>query len=122
MKRCKDEPAEMADRLSDDDDWRLPVGETLDERRARLILARFGPEARRISQDLAARLRVERPGGRVEGKVYELATLLHAYRHPRSADLAGIGLGFVAYEPSGGGIMTIPIVLAWNSGRVAAKE
>jgi hypothetical protein len=108
--------------MRDADAWRLPVGETLDERRALLILARFGPEARRISQDLAARLRVERPGGRVEGKVYELATLLHAYRHPRSADLAGIGLGFVAYEPSGGGIMTIPIVLAWNSGRVAAKE
>jgi hypothetical protein len=106
----------------DDDDWRLPVGEILDEQRARRILARFGPAVERISQDLAARLRAELPGRKVDGKVYEVATLLHAYRHPRSADLAGIGLGFVAYEPSGGGIMTIPIVLAWNSGRVAAKE
>jgi hypothetical protein len=106
----------------DDDDWRLPVGEILDERRARRILARFGPTVEWISQDLAARLRAELPGRKVDGKVYEVATLLHAYRHPRSADLAGIGLGYVAYAPRGGGSMTIPIVLAWHSGRVAAKE
>ena len=107
--------------MRDADDWRLPVGETLDERRARLILARFGPAVERIGQALAARLRAELPGRKVEGKVYEVATLLHADRHPRSADLAGIGLGYVAYALSSGGIMTIPIVLAWNSGRVAAK-
>lgn len=104
-----------------DDDWILPVGETLDERRARLILARFGPEAKRVGQARAARLRADVPGRVVEGKITGLPTLLHAYRAPRRADLTGICLGYVAYEPSGGGITVIPILLDWESGRVHAR-
>jgi hypothetical protein len=53
-----------------DDDWILPVGERLDERRARLILKRFGPEARRVGQALADRLQEEQPGRLVEGRVF----------------------------------------------------
>lgn len=45
--------------LDDNDDWRQPVGETRDERRARLILARVGPEARRVGRDLAEPLRAD---------------------------------------------------------------
>jgi hypothetical protein len=108
--------------VTDADEWRLPVGEILDERRARLILARFGPEVRRVGQELADRLRAELPGRKVEGKVYGLPSLLHAYGHPRSADLTGIALGHVAYEPSGGGIRTIVIRLDWASGQVSARE
>jgi hypothetical protein len=85
-------------------DWYLPLGEALDEARARAILARFGPEVKRIGQEFAERVRAEAPGRPVEGKVYGLETLLHAYRHPRGPELTGVALGHIAYEPSGGGI------------------
>jgi hypothetical protein len=94
----------------------------LDDRRARLILARFGPEAQRVGRDLAARLRAATPGRMVEGKTCGLATLLAAYAHPRSKELTGIALGHVWYEPSGSGSKVIPILLDWASGRVFARE
>jgi hypothetical protein len=108
--------------MRDDDDWRLPVGETIDERRARLILARFGPEVRRVGQALADRLRAELPDRRIEGTVYGLPSRLHADQRPRRAELTGIALGHVADEPSGGGWKVIPISLKWDSGRVGTPE
>jgi hypothetical protein len=89
---------------------------------AGLILARFGPDVRRVGQELADRLRAELPDRRVEGKVYGLSSLLHAYQHPRRAELTGIALGHVAYEPNGGGWKVIPISLQWESGRVVVVE
>jgi hypothetical protein len=104
--------------MTENDDWRLTVGETLDDRRARLILARFGPEARRIGRGLATRLRAETPGRVVEGTTYGLNTLLAAYPDPRRKELTAIALGHIWYEPSGGGIKVIPILLDWERGRV----
>jgi hypothetical protein len=108
--------------MRDADEWRLPVGEMLDERRARLILTRFSPEARRVGQDLAVRLRAELPDRKVEGKLYGLPVLLHAYQQPRRAEVTGIALGHVADEPRGGGWRVLPLSLKWDSGRVVAPE
>jgi hypothetical protein len=88
-------------------------GETLDKRRARLILTRFGPDVRRVGQALADRLRAERPGRKGEGAISGLQSRLHAYGHPCSPDLNGIALGHVANEPSGRGITAIVIRLEW---------
>jgi hypothetical protein len=105
----------------DDNAWRLPIGETLDEARAQAILARFGWEARQVGQVLADRLKDEHPERQVDGRVFGVRTLLHAYQHPRDVASPGITLGIVTQELSSSGLRAIAIMLEWDTGRVVVR-
>src|SRR5436309_1125529 len=79
-----------------DDHWILPVGERLDERRAGLILRRFGPDALRLGQELAAAWRAEAPERSVDGKVFGIRALVGPHGGVRRDPVhAGTALGLV---------------------------
>jgi hypothetical protein len=101
-----------------EDDWILPVGERLDERRAQLIRARFGREAERLGRELAARLRNEQPGLDVHGRVFGVRTLLQANAFPRPPAQRTLWLGHVFHPSPTGQPKTYRILLAWDSGAV----
>lgn len=67
---------------ADDDGWRLPVGETLDERRARLILSRFGSEAKRVSPALKV-IRILADGLQITAKGRQSGLWRPRRRRPR---------------------------------------
>lgn len=107
--------------MTDDDAWRLPIGATLDEARGRLILARFGPEAKQIGEALAARLRAQHPDAPIDARVFGLDTLLASYPHPRATQDYRIALGMIAFTTSSGSLGAVAIVLDWETGQVLAS-
>jgi hypothetical protein len=98
--------------MSDDDDWILPVGERLDDRRARLILRRFGPEAVRLGQEFAAAWRAEAPARPVEGTIVGVRTLLGPHGgFLRDLAHTGIARGMVWRRTPAGAPQFVSLVL-----------
>jgi hypothetical protein len=108
--------------MSDDDDWILPVGERLDDRRAGLIRACFGREAERIGRELADRLRREHPELDVHGRVFGVRTLLQANAFPRTPAQRALWLGHVFHPSPAGQPKTYRLLLAWDSGAVMIED
>jgi hypothetical protein len=104
-----------------DDDWILPVGEALDDARARLIRARFGREAERLGRELADRLRREHPELDVHGRVFGVRTLRQANPFPRTPASRALWLGHVFHPSPAGQPKTYRILLAWDTGDVTVE-
>ena len=103
--------------------WYLPVGERLTLERAAAIVARFGPEVRAVGGQVAARLRAERPGREVRGRVYGTALVLEAFRGERGPGAWGVWVGDVTYpHEAGGRTVSVGLVLEWETGRVRVVE
>ena len=99
--------------------WYLPVGETLDQIRAELLVATFRGEVVRVGRALRQRMEAERPGVAITSRLYEPRHLLEPHGYIRSDRLHGIGLGHLVV---GGGIDAgvIPACVGWEDGRVSA--
>ena len=101
--------------------WYLPVGERLTPERAAAIVARFRDEVRAVGEAVAERLRAERPGRQVRGRVYGVDRVLEAFQVERGPGAWGVWIGDVAYRHEAGGrTAAVGIVWEWETGRVRA--
>ena len=104
-----------------DEPWYLPVGERLTPERAAAIVARFRDEVRAVGEAVAARLRAERPGREVRGRVCGVDRVLEAFRVERGPGAWGVWVGDVGYRHEAGGrTVSVGIVLERETGRVRA--
>ena len=103
--------------------WYLPIGERLTPERAAAVVARFGAEARAAGEEVAARLRAERPGRAVRGRVYGVRLVLEAFQVERGPNAWSVWVGDVGYpHDAGGRTVTVGIVLEWETGRIRVAE
>ncbi|HEU0114969.1 MAG TPA: hypothetical protein VFQ80_09840 [Thermomicrobiales bacterium] len=79
--------------VTDDNTRRRRVGETRDERRSRLVLARVVLAAERVGQERVARLGAAAPSCVVDGKTCGLETLLAVSGRPRRLTLTVMARG-----------------------------
>ena len=114
---------EWEEATTEHEPWYLPVGERLAPERAAAVVVRFGAEARAVGERVAARLRAERPGRQVRGRVYGVRLVLEAFQVERGPTAWGIWIGDVTYpHEAGGRTASVGIVLEWETGRVRAVE